>query len=57
LLKSSIFSCVGSGFLTELIKYLPKLLKEDFGIELENGLKRDYVEVSPKRYEEINIIR
>jgi len=42
---------------TELIKYLPKLLKEDFGIELENGLKRDYVEVSPKRYEEINIIR
>ena len=41
---------------TELIKYLPKLLKEDFGIELENGLKRDYVEVSPKRYEEINII-
>ena len=34
---------------------LPYLLKRDFGIEVEE-LKREYVEISPNRYEEINII-
>ncbi|MFN3599473.1 MAG: chordopoxvirus fusion protein, partial [Aquificaceae bacterium] len=37
-------------------KSLPKLLKEDFGVEVEGGLKRDYMEVGRNRYEEINII-
>ncbi len=34
---------------------LPPLLERDFGLKVET-LKRDYVEVLPGRYEEINII-
>ncbi|NOY65648.1 MAG: chordopoxvirus fusion protein [Nitrospirae bacterium] len=35
---------------------LPELLKRDFGIEVTTPLKRDYIELSPGRYEEVNII-
>ena len=34
---------------------LPHLLKKDFGVEVEE-IKRDFIEVSPNRYEELNII-
>jgi len=34
---------------------LPSLLKEELGMEIEE-LKRDFIETSPNRYEEINII-
>jgi DNA repair exonuclease SbcCD ATPase subunit len=39
----------------EAYKYLPKLLKRDFGLEIEGRLLRDYIEIAPNRYEEINI--
>ena len=35
---------------------LPELLKRDFGVDIIASLKRDYIEVSPGRYEEVNII-
>ncbi len=35
---------------------MPKLLKADFGITVEGSLIREYTEVSPNKYEEINII-
>jgi myosin heavy subunit len=35
---------------------LPKLLKEDFGVELTEPLRREYIEVSPGNYKEVNII-
>ena len=34
---------------------LPHLLRKDFGVEVEE-IKRDFIEVSPNRYEELNII-
>ena len=34
---------------------LPELIKRDFGIEIEE-IKRDFVEISPNRYEEINLL-
>ena len=37
-------------------KGLPELLKRDFNIELISTLKRDYIEISPDNYFEINII-
>ncbi len=37
-------------------KGLPELLRRDFGIDLTSSLKRDYIEISPGRYEELNII-
>ena len=33
---------------------LPELLKRDFGVQTLN-LKRDFIEIAPKKYEEINI--
>jgi HD-GYP domain-containing protein (c-di-GMP phosphodiesterase class II) len=35
---------------------LPELLKRDFGIELIEPLKRDYIEIGRDQYEEVNII-
>ncbi len=35
---------------------LPELLMKDFRVEITEALKRDYVEIKPGRYEEINII-
>ncbi len=35
---------------------LPPLLEKDFGIEITEPLKRDYIETSPGRYIEVNII-
>jgi len=35
---------------------LPALLKRDLGVDILTSLKRDYIEVSPGRYEEVNII-
>ncbi len=37
-------------------KGLPKLLKKDLKIQVLTPLRRDYIEISPGRYEEINII-
>ncbi|MDL1956706.1 MAG: chordopoxvirus fusion protein [Candidatus Desulfofervidus auxilii] len=34
---------------------LPELIKRDFGIEIEE-IKRDFIEISPNRYEEINLL-
>ncbi len=35
---------------------LPPLLKKDLGIEVTENLRRDYIEVSPGKYIEVNII-
>jgi DNA repair exonuclease SbcCD ATPase subunit len=35
---------------------LPELLKRDFGIELIEPLRRDYIEIGRDQYEEVNII-
>ena len=35
---------------------LPPLLKKDFGIEIIEPLRREYIEISPGKYIEINII-
>ena len=35
---------------------LPQLLKRDFGIEVMDTLKRDYIETGIEKYEEVNII-
>ncbi len=37
-------------------KGLPELLKRDFGIEIIEGLRRDYIEIDMEKYEEVNII-
>jgi uncharacterized phage infection (PIP) family protein YhgE len=37
-------------------KGLPGILKRDFGIESLEYLKRDYIEISPGKYEEVNIV-
>ena len=37
-------------------KGLPELLKRDFGIEVIEGLRRDYIEVGRDKYEEVNIL-
>ncbi len=34
---------------------LPHLIKKDFGVEVEE-LKRDFIEIGPNKYEEVNII-
>ena len=39
----------------EAYKHLPKLLQKDFGLEIERRLLRDYIEIAPNKYEEINI--
>ncbi|PMP66621.1 MAG: chordopoxvirus fusion protein, partial [Thermodesulfobacterium geofontis] len=46
---------VGYFIENEAYKHLPKLLKKDFNLEIEDRLIRDYIEVSPNKYEEINI--
>ena len=35
---------------------LPPLLKRDFGVEITEPLKRDYIEVAPNKYLEVNIL-
>ncbi len=35
---------------------LPPLLKKDFGIEIVEALRRDYIQISPGKYIEVNII-
>ncbi len=52
----SLAHTVGYFLENEAYKYLPKLLMRDFGITVEGSLIRDYIEVSPNKYEEINII-
>ncbi len=37
-------------------KGLPELLKRDFGIEIIESLRRDFIEIGRDKYEEINII-
>jgi len=37
-------------------KALPRLLKENFGVEIEGRLVRKFVEISPQHYEEVNIL-
>ncbi|MGC9045584.1 MAG: chordopoxvirus fusion protein [Thermodesulfovibrio sp.] len=39
----------------EAYKHLPKLLMEDFGIDVEGRLIRDFIELPDGRYEEVNI--
>ena len=36
--------------------HLPRLLEEEFGIRLIEPLRRRYIEVAPRRYEEVNLI-
>ena len=36
--------------------FLPELLKRDFGVEIVEPLRRDYVKIGKNRYEEVNII-
>ncbi len=36
-------------------KGLPELLKRDFAVEAIDFIKRDFIEIEPNRYEEINI--
>ena len=45
------------GYILEDRAYLglPELIKRDFGIEIEE-IKRDFIEISPNRYEEINLL-
>ncbi len=52
----SLTHTVGYFLENEAYRYLPKLLMKDFGITVEGSLIRDYIEVSPNKYEEINII-
>lgn len=47
---------VGYFLENEAYKYLPNLLKKDFSIEVIGEILRDYVEISPLNYEEINIL-
>jgi len=47
---------VGYRLEDEAFKALPKLLKRDLGVEIAGRLKRDYVEVAPNRYVEVNIL-
>ncbi|MEO0271944.1 MAG: hypothetical protein ABIM30_02500 [candidate division WOR-3 bacterium] len=39
----------------ESFKVLPSLLKRDLGIEIKGRLKRDFIEISPNKYMEVNI--
>lgn len=47
-----------AGYLLEdrAYKGLPSLLERDFNIKLTTNLKRDYVEIAPGKYIEVNII-
>ena len=46
---------VGYRLEDEAIKALPELLKRDIGIEIIGRLKRDYIEITPGKYIEVNI--
>ena len=46
---------VGYRLEDEAMKSLPGLLKRDFAIETQGTLIRDYVEIGPKKYVELNI--
>ncbi|CUU08663.1 hypothetical protein JGI1_02144, partial [Candidatus Thermokryptus mobilis] len=46
---------VGYRLEDEAIKALPELLKRDIGIEIIGRLKRDYIEIAPGKYIEVNI--
>ncbi len=37
-------------------KGLPPLLQRDFGVQVVDSLRRDYVEIGPNRYVEVNIL-
>jgi len=46
---------VGYRLEDEAIKSLPELLKRDAGVEVVGRLKRDYIEIAPGKYIEVNI--
>jgi uncharacterized phage infection (PIP) family protein YhgE len=46
---------VGYQLEDEAIKALPELLKRDAGVEVVGRLKRDYIEIAPGKYIEVNI--
>lgn len=46
---------VGYRLEDEAMKSLPALLKRDFSIEAQDSFTRDYVEIGPSKYMEINI--
>ena len=46
---------VGYRLEDEAMKSLPSLLKRDFSIDTEGMLVRDYIEIGPKKYVELNI--
>ncbi|WP_448384327.1 chordopoxvirus fusion protein [Desulfosoma sp.] len=46
---------VGYRLEDEAFKVLPALLKQDMGVEVQGKLKRDFLEIGPDRYLEVNI--
>ena len=46
---------VGYRLEDEAFKALPALLKQDFGITIKGRLKRDFIEIGPEKYIEVNI--
>ena len=46
---------VGYRLEDEAMKAIPKLLKQDFGVEVVGRLKRDFIEISKNNYIEVNI--
>ncbi len=46
---------VGYRLEDEAFKALPSLLKDDFGITVIGKLKRDFIEIGPEKYIEVNI--
>jgi len=46
---------VGYRLEDEAFKALPVLLKQDVGVEVQGRLKRDFLEIGPDRYLEVNI--
>lgn len=51
----SLTHIVGYSIEDKAYKNLPKLLKQDFNIDLLDNLKRDFIEYSQNQYDEINI--
>ena len=51
----SLAHTIGYFLENEAYKYLPKLLQRDFELEIEGGLLRDYIEIAPNKYVEINV--
>ena len=47
---------VGYRLEDEAFKALPSLLKRDMGVQVVGRLKRDYIEVAPEKYLEVNIL-